>query len=311
MKFNSLKAEYAELWDAMEVRDARLGDALAAAKKIILNRAKYEEVQRATGVPWWFVGIIHKMESNCNFTKHLHNGDPLTDRTFQVPKGRPKAGRPPFTWSESAIDALTMKGLHKLTDWSVERVAFELERYNGWGYREHHADVLSPYLWSYSNHYSCGKYVADGKWSGQAISAQCGAMPVLKALQQMDGMILSSQMPPLSVPAQIPPPAPTINPRELASRGSRSMRWVQRMKAFFGFGTTTGGGIFLLDSFEQTKDYVNGIASLLRDNATALLVVGCFGGLVIGSLIGHYIAEAARDGRYDPDKAVGSDEEPA
>jgi lysozyme family protein len=43
--------------------------------------------------------------------------------------------------------------------------------------------VLTPYLWSFSNHYDRGKYVADGKFSATARSQQCGAAVMLKLLQ--------------------------------------------------------------------------------------------------------------------------------
>jgi len=39
-----------------------------------------------------------------SFKLHLHNGDPLTARTVNVPKGRPKTGQPPFAWGISAKD---------------------------------------------------------------------------------------------------------------------------------------------------------------------------------------------------------------
>ena len=65
-------------------------------------------------MPWYVVGLIHTMESSGNFAAHLHNGDPLSARTTHVPAGRPKAGAPPFTWEESATDALTMQGFAKL-----------------------------------------------------------------------------------------------------------------------------------------------------------------------------------------------------
>jgi len=44
--------------------------------------------------------------------------------------------------------------------------------------------VKSPYLWSYSNLYTSGKYVGDGQWSETAVSRQCGAMVLLKRLQE-------------------------------------------------------------------------------------------------------------------------------
>jgi lysozyme family protein len=128
------------------------------------------------------VGIIHSLEASCDFTRHLHNGDPLTARTTHVPAGRPRTGRPPFTWEASAIDALTLQGFASWKDWSVAGTLYKLEAYNGFGYRDHHRTVPSPYLWSFSNHYTRGKYVADGRFSPTAVSQQCGAAVLLRRL---------------------------------------------------------------------------------------------------------------------------------
>jgi lysozyme family protein len=85
------------------------------------------------------------MAASLNFNRHLHNGDPLTARTVQVPAGRPKTGEPPFTWEESATDALMLEKLDQWEDWSVPGTLYKLEQYNGWGYRLAHPDVKSPY----------------------------------------------------------------------------------------------------------------------------------------------------------------------
>jgi len=153
-------------------------------EKIKRMAGAYAKVEVACGVPWWFVAVVHIRESNGNFSKHLHNGDPLTKRTVQVPAGRPKAGKPPFPWHESAVDALTMPGksLDKITDWNIGRVLWELERYNGLGYRLYHPSVPSPYLWSGTQFYTQGKYVADGKWSATAKDKQPGCVGLLKTL---------------------------------------------------------------------------------------------------------------------------------
>jgi len=181
--FAALRAEYAQLWASMSITRTRIPAADGIAAKIVANRRRYEAVQRNTGVPWFVVAVIHSLESGQNFSRHLHNGDPLSARTKQVPRGRPEAGSPPFTWEESADDAIRYQGLDKITDWRIERIAYVLEGYNGWGYRQYHPDVKSPYLWSFSDHYRSGKYVADGKWDQAAVSQQCGAMVLLKRLE--------------------------------------------------------------------------------------------------------------------------------
>ena len=59
---------------------------------------------------------------------------------------------------------------------------YQLEGYNGWGYRDVKPPISTPYLWSFSNHYAKGKYVADGVWDGNAVSRQCGAAVMLREL---------------------------------------------------------------------------------------------------------------------------------
>ena len=182
--FASLKREYANLWAEMAIRRERLPDVDRIIDRIVRHTETYRSVERVTGVPWFAIATIHNLEASGNFNAHLHNGDPLTARTVHVPAGRPASGTPPFTWEQSAADALAYHKLTQVTEWSVERLAYEFERYNGWGYRLYHPHVKSPYLWSFSNHYIRGKYVADGRWSETAVSQQCGAMVLLKRLQE-------------------------------------------------------------------------------------------------------------------------------
>jgi hypothetical protein len=80
----------------------------------------------------------------------------------------------------SAEDALLLKKFNNISDWSVPAMLFRFEGYNGFGYRRREINMPSPYLWSYSNHYSKGKFVADGKFSPVAISKQCGAAVLLR-----------------------------------------------------------------------------------------------------------------------------------
>jgi lysozyme family protein len=181
----ALKSDYQLLFDSCLIGPSRARTVDQAVARIRANRARYEAAGGALGVPWYVAGLIHMMESSGSFDGHLHNGDPLTARTTHVPAGRPKTGTPPFTWEESATDALEGQGFGKWTDWSVPGILYKLEAYNGWGYRENHPEVNSPYLWSFSNHYTKGKYVADGTFSATAVSAQCGAAVMLKRLAQL------------------------------------------------------------------------------------------------------------------------------
>jgi lysozyme family protein len=180
----ALREEYERLFRTCSIRPGRVNAVEQILVKLEANKDRYLGVSKYLKIPWAFIAVIHNMESSQNFTRHLHNGDPLTRRTVQVPAGRPKKGNPPFTWEESAIDALSMKGLGEKTDWSIAGTLYQLERYNGWGYRLYHSHVLSPYLWGFSNHYTSGKYVADGRWSDTAVSKQCGAAVLLRRMTE-------------------------------------------------------------------------------------------------------------------------------
>lgn len=205
--FDALDEQYQQLWDSMRVRPEKAADIDATAQRILAKKTRYQAVEHETHVPWFMIGVIHALECGLRFDRHLHCGDPLTKRTVHDPKGRPKAAPAngsAYTWEESAIDALTYPPhqLNKVADWSIERIAYELELYNGSGYRRFHPETLTPYLWSGSNHYTRGKYVADGKWSATAVSGQSGAMPLIKRLAELDAEVAAA------VAAKGPEPAP-------------------------------------------------------------------------------------------------------
>ncbi|MBV8252584.1 MAG: hypothetical protein JO154_08250 [Chitinophaga sp.] len=135
-------------------------------------------------IPWYFIACVHYLECGFSFSKHLHNGDPLTGYTVQVPANRPQVGhKPPFTFEESAVDALKLMGFDKVSSWKLPFILRKLEAYNGFGYFKFHS-MNSPYLWSYSNQYTKGKYVKDGKFDSEAVSAQCGSAVILKRMEE-------------------------------------------------------------------------------------------------------------------------------
>ena len=181
---DALREEYRRLFDTCDIRSERQKEVEPLVTSIAENRERYRAVGLPLGIPWFFVGTIHCLEASLRFTRHLHNGDPLTARTVHVPKDRPPTGQPPFTWEESATDALTLEGLDRVTEWSMAGILFQLEKYNGLGYRTAHPEVLSPYLWSFSTHYTLGKFVADGKFDPDAVSQQCGAAVLLRRMAE-------------------------------------------------------------------------------------------------------------------------------
>jgi lysozyme family protein len=185
----NLLPEYTKLWASAKVRPAKAAITASVCKDLLKNKVRYQQVAANFKMPWMVVAAIHSLETGRRFDRHLHNGDPLTRRTTHVPAGRPKLGKPPFSWELSAKDVLTMQGALQMPKWDIANCLLFLEDYNGWGYRMRHPTVLSPYLWSMTNHYTRGKYVADGKWNSSAISAQVGAAAILKGLITLEGAL--------------------------------------------------------------------------------------------------------------------------
>ena len=193
----ALSPSYLPLWDTCQPcvaahgkpsppTAAELSDTVAL---VVSYRDRYQVLETTTGVPWWFTGLLHLMESGCDFRTHLYNGDPLTARTVNAPAGRPDAGEPPFTWEASAADACEYHGwlldqVHRIQDgtpdWTLPTVLWRFESWNGFGYRLH--GVRSPYLWAGSNLEQPGRYITDGVWSPLAWSRQIGAAVILKTM---------------------------------------------------------------------------------------------------------------------------------
>ena len=184
------KTHHEKLWDSVEIKGSQVFRIDKRIAQYVENKDRYVAIEkmRSGGVPPAVIFALHGRESTWSFKKHLHEGSPLTSRTKWVPKGRPKA--PPsngsvYTFEESAEDVLyKLKDLESV-DWAkCDDSLFTIEKYNGLGYLKYHKDVLSPYLWSGTNHYTSGKYVADGKWSQTAVDKQLGTCAILKRMSQ-------------------------------------------------------------------------------------------------------------------------------
>ncbi|MGB3338521.1 MAG: peptidoglycan-binding protein [Devosia sp.] len=186
-------SNYKALWEAMEIVPDRMREARAIAAKIVANQGRYATAVLGTKVPWWFLAVAHAMECSLRFDQHPHNGDPLTARTVRVPKNRPAFGAPPFSWEDSAADALKYERLDAVTDWSVPSALFHWHRYNGINNEYKRRNIPTPYLWSGTQHYRKGKYVADHQFDPEAISKQMGAATLLRALIDLNAVELATK----------------------------------------------------------------------------------------------------------------------
>ena len=55
--------EYARQWDAMRIRPARARAVKATARRLHAAKARYQAIERASGVPWAMVAVLHERES--------------------------------------------------------------------------------------------------------------------------------------------------------------------------------------------------------------------------------------------------------
>lgn len=185
---------YEKLWETMTIRPEWRGQAEAIAKRIIQAQGKYAAAVAGTVVPWWFLAVVHSMECGLDFSTHPHNGDKLTARTVRVPKGRPPVvDHFPIDWVDSARDAIVYERLDKVTDWSLPSVLYHWHRYNGINNKYKTLQIPTPYLWSGSQHYIKGKYVADHEFDVNAVSKQVGAAVILKTLIELGAVILGDK----------------------------------------------------------------------------------------------------------------------
>jgi uncharacterized protein (TIGR02594 family) len=171
------------------VKSAKINKDLSWYRKncgqlIVDHYDRYMVVAETCGVPPVLIALIHMRECASDlgkFKSNIANGQPFNKVTTIVPKGR----GPFSTWESAAIDALKLMKFNEVHEWSLERLLFELERHNGFGYRKRL--VNTPYVWNYTNHYSAGQFIKDGVYSQSAVDKNAGAFALYDMLKSMDG----------------------------------------------------------------------------------------------------------------------------
>lgn len=198
----ALKAANASRW--AKARPTRDFSAVARRLCDINAKSRYVTVSAKTGVPWFFIAVVHEREASQNFMRSLAQGDPWDRVSVHVP-----AGRGPFSsWEDAAVDALVNCAPYAAsnTDWSIGGLLTMLEKYNGLGYAAR--GVPSPYIWSGTDQYTSGKYVRDHVYDPNVVDAQLGCAGLLLAMAKLDNSIkLGAPAKPAPKPASAPAPS--------------------------------------------------------------------------------------------------------
>ena len=163
------------------------------AEQAIRDKQSYIEVEISSRVPWPLIAVIHRRESDADFSTYLGNGQPLGQRTTIEP-----IGRGPFeTFLQGALDGLNVDGLtavQQLGDlwttgrlwgsWPIEKMLFYAEKLNGLGY--FFKGNPSPYIWGLTNIQVPGKYTSDGVYDPSVMDTQPGCAPILWMIGHLD-----------------------------------------------------------------------------------------------------------------------------
>jgi lysozyme family protein len=195
----ALKAANAKRWQNAKL--TRGPEFIPVAKRLFATKGRYQAVSEKTGVPWFVVSVIHQRESSQDFSTSLAQGDPWNKVSTHVP-----AGRGPFkSWEAAAIDALVSCPPYAAQnkDWSPGGTMTLLERYNGTGYAN--KGLPSPYVWSGTDQYVKGKYIADGIFSPDVVDKQLGCAGLILALIELDDSIA------FGIGGALPPPRAAID----------------------------------------------------------------------------------------------------
>lgn len=172
-------------WNASRVNPALSSWISGIAEKLVSAKPRYQAVAETTGVPWAVIAVIHEREASQSWLANLAQGDPWDKVSIHVPKGRG-----PFdSWEAAAEDALMHCAPFAANweDWSVAGALTLIETYNGLGYAAR--GMPSPYVWSCTNQYIRGKYIADGHFDPTAVDHQIGCAALLIYMKVIDPTI--------------------------------------------------------------------------------------------------------------------------
>ena len=180
-----LYGKHKELITSMTINTSKLQYDVNVFKKIWeKNQSRYETVAESTDLPAILIAALHFRESSGDFTTYLHQGDPLGAPALHYPTNIPVF----YKWEDSAIDALTREGRDKTRDdlglrknsTDLAAMATFAELYNGLGY--HNKNTISPYVYSATDRYTSGKYVADGVYDPMAVDKQVGILALMDSI---------------------------------------------------------------------------------------------------------------------------------
>jgi lysozyme family protein len=181
--FLELAPEYARWWDIAKTLPDRLDEVERAARRLLddPHLSAFMATQRSSGVPVLWTAPVLERECDGDLARYLGNGDRLDRPTIDVPRGR----GPFANFQLGAADALKYDHVDEVDFWTIERMLYEQELWNGFGYRNKPNPKPSPYLVGGTTLQQFGKYTGDGRWDPHAMDTQLGTIPIAKRMIEL------------------------------------------------------------------------------------------------------------------------------
>lgn len=202
----ALEAVNAHRWSVMHMQASRVPAFHRTAVRLCdpMAKARFQGVtdrlveQGYQAVPWWFIAVVAEREYGGppHWDKQLGQGDPLSSVSIHDPRGRgpflhhPEDVTPGHdAWTRGCLDALIDCAPHaaKWTNWTAGGTLTIWEEYNGLGYAA--MGVPSAYVWSGTDQYISGKYIADHVYRANVVDVQEGCAGILAMMMAIDPTI--------------------------------------------------------------------------------------------------------------------------
>lgn len=211
--FETTRRGYGNMWRSMAIKPGRDTElAVEAVNKILSLEDLYRDAFAGAGMPWYYGAAIHYRESNNDLRGAMVNGEKIigtSQKTTLVPENR----GPYATFKDSVQDAATLKGWRSIGPWSIERLLFTSEIWNGLGYVA--KGINAPFVWAGTNHEEMGLYVRDHVFDASTEDTRLGVAAVVKRLMEVRPDIAAEIVMETTKDGQVSPqPRPEDRPKE-------------------------------------------------------------------------------------------------
>ena len=175
--FTALAAEYALLWTRMVVKPQQERALDSISHRLLRDVRMYAAPSIATRVPIPVLMCVAERQVGGTTNRNVQTAAPLGDDE---------------TFEQGVVAEIRALGFDKVSNWSITRALYELERTDTFEYRDR-LQIRSPHLWGSTTH---EQQVPD-----TAPVIRIGMAPILRRIMELDRTLLlplgTEDLPPL------------------------------------------------------------------------------------------------------------------